>query len=93
MRLVLNFKWQISHCIVDKLLAELQERKEKIRQMGGRESVERQRQRGKLTARERIEKLLDADLLSLLREGKKKEALDLVEDFLQQNYECPKAKG
>jgi acetyl-CoA carboxylase carboxyltransferase component len=45
--------------IKDKLLAELRERSEKVKEMGGKESVERQRTRGKLTARERIEKLLD----------------------------------
>ena len=41
------------------LLANLQERREKVKQMGKRESVERQKKRGKLTARERIDKLLD----------------------------------
>ncbi len=46
--------------IKDRLLAELRERRQKIMEMGGRGSVERQRQRGKLTARQRIEKLLDA---------------------------------
>ncbi len=45
--------------IKDKLLAELRERREKVEAMGGRESVGKQRKRGKLTARERIEKLLD----------------------------------
>ena len=45
--------------IKDKLLAELQERRQKIEQMGGGEAVERQKKRGKLTARERIDQLLD----------------------------------
>ena len=45
--------------IKDRLLAELQERRQKAEQMGGREAVERQEKRGKLTARERINKLLD----------------------------------
>jgi len=45
--------------IKDGLLAELQERRQKIKQMGGREAVERQKKRGKLTARERIDQLLD----------------------------------
>ena len=45
--------------IKDRLLAELQERSEKIKEMGGKESVGRQRKRGKLTARERIDLLLD----------------------------------
>ena len=43
----------------DELLADLQERREKIEGMGGKENVERQRKRGKLTARERIYQLLD----------------------------------
>ena len=41
------------------LLANLQERRERVKQMGRRENVERQKKRGKLTARERIDKLLD----------------------------------
>ena len=45
--------------IKDELLASLEERREKIREMGGRENVEKQRKRGKLTARERINKLVD----------------------------------
>jgi acetyl-CoA carboxylase carboxyltransferase component len=45
--------------IKDRLLAELQERREKIKEMGGKGGVAKQRERGKLTARERIEKLLD----------------------------------
>lgn len=40
-------------------LAELEERRVKIREMGGRERVERQKKQGKLTARERIDMLLD----------------------------------
>lgn len=43
----------------DELLAELREKRQRIKEMGGRESVERQKKRGKLTARERIEMLLD----------------------------------
>ena len=45
--------------IKDKLLADLQERNVKIKEMGGKASVERQKKRGKLTARERIALLLD----------------------------------
>jgi acetyl-CoA carboxylase carboxyltransferase component len=45
--------------IKDKLLAELRKREEKSKQMGGKEAVERQRKRGKLTARGRIDILLD----------------------------------
>ena len=43
----------------DKLLAELEQRREKIKEMGGSERVEGQKKRGKLTARERIDTLLD----------------------------------
>jgi len=42
-----------------KQLAELEERRAKIKEMGGRESVEKQGKKGKLTARERIDRLLD----------------------------------
>jgi acetyl-CoA carboxylase carboxyltransferase component len=45
--------------IKDKLLAELRERREKVTEMGGKDGVERQKKRGKSTARERIEGLLD----------------------------------
>jgi len=45
--------------IKDELLAKLRERRQETREMGGRESVDRQKKRGKLTARERIEALLD----------------------------------
>ncbi len=44
----------------DALLAELQERRQKIKEMGGEKNVQRQKERGKLTARERIDQLLDA---------------------------------
>lgn len=40
-------------------LAELQEQRAKILAMGGEKGLERQRKRGKLTARERLDKLLD----------------------------------
>ena len=40
-------------------LAELEQRREKIKEMGGQERVEAQKKRGKLTARERIGTLLD----------------------------------
>ena len=45
--------------IKDELLARLQERRQKIKEMGGVAGVERQKRRGKLTARQRIEQLLD----------------------------------
>ncbi|GBD14697.1 Methylmalonyl-CoA carboxyltransferase 12S subunit [bacterium HR25] len=41
------------------LVAQLQERLELVRQGGGEEQVRRHRSRGKLTARERIERLID----------------------------------
>ena len=40
-------------------LAELEDRRGKIREMGGREQLEKQKRRGKLTARERVNVLLD----------------------------------
>lgn len=40
-----------------------------------------------------IEKLIDADLLSLLRDGKQREALGLVEDVLQQNHKSHTPKN
>ncbi|MFC1932118.1 acyl-CoA carboxylase subunit beta [Chloroflexota bacterium] len=43
----------------NKLLAELEQHREVIKRMGGSERVETQKKRGKLTARERIDMLLD----------------------------------
>jgi methylmalonyl-CoA decarboxylase subunit alpha len=45
----------------EKELEELQRRKEKVLRMGGPEKIQRQHDRGKLTARERISRLLDPD--------------------------------
>lgn len=45
--------------IKEKQLSELEERRQKVMAMGGKERVESQRQKGKLTARERIDMLLD----------------------------------
>jgi len=42
-----------------KQLAELEKRRAKIKEMGGQENVEKQKKKGKLTARERIDMLLD----------------------------------
>ncbi len=42
-----------------KQIADLKKRRKKIGEMGGRERIETQRQKGKLTARERIDALLD----------------------------------
>ncbi|WP_456367364.1 carboxyl transferase domain-containing protein [Thermococcus sp.] len=44
---------------MEEKLNELYERKKKILKMGGEKAIEKQHSRGKLTARERIEKLLD----------------------------------
>ena len=44
----------------DERVAELSEKKQEARLGGGRPAIERQHERGKLTARERIERLLDA---------------------------------
>jgi 3-methylcrotonyl-CoA carboxylase beta subunit len=46
---------------LNSLVAELRALEEKIRDGGGAEKIERQHQQGKLTARERIARLLDAD--------------------------------
>jgi acetyl-CoA carboxylase carboxyltransferase component len=43
----------------EELLTDLEERKRKALAMGGTEKVKRQHDRGRLTARERIDKLLD----------------------------------
>ncbi len=43
----------------EQMLVELQARKVKVMEMGGAKALEKQRKRGKLTARERIDKLLD----------------------------------
>ena len=45
--------------IKEKQLAELEERRQKIKELGGAEQVEKQKKKGKLTARERIDMLLD----------------------------------
>jgi acetyl-CoA carboxylase carboxyltransferase component len=45
--------------VLERLLQELEERKAKIELAGGRDKIEKQHQLGKLTARERILKLLD----------------------------------
>lgn len=42
-------------------LAELQEKREQLYQGGGPERIEKQHQQGKLTARERLERLIDPD--------------------------------
>ncbi|MFC1937226.1 acyl-CoA carboxylase subunit beta [Chloroflexota bacterium] len=45
--------------IEEELLAELQRRRTKAEGLGGKDNIERQRQKGKLTARERIDRLMD----------------------------------
>ena len=52
------------HGRLAKLTAELRELEAKLRAGGGREKIDRQHQQGKLTARERIELLLDKDSFS-----------------------------
>jgi len=44
----------------DELLADLEARRNRIKAMGGEKSVQRQKERGKLSARERIDQLLDS---------------------------------
>ena len=45
----------------EKILQELRDRKHKALQQGGREKVKQQHEKGRLTARERIDALLDPD--------------------------------
>ena len=45
----------------EKEMDELEEKRARALQMGGTEKVERQHDRGKFTARERIDRLLDPD--------------------------------
>ena len=45
----------------EKELKELEQRRAKARQMGGAEKIKKQHDQGKLTARERIDQLLDPD--------------------------------
>ena len=45
---------------IEELIGDLEERRGLAEQAGGADAIERQHERGKLTARERIEKLLDA---------------------------------
>ncbi|GAC1337089.1 MAG: carboxyl transferase domain-containing protein [Candidatus Dormibacteria bacterium] len=46
---------------LDELSADLQQRRLRARGMGGEEAIARQHQRGKLTARERVQRLFDDD--------------------------------
>ncbi|AEB12382.1 acyl-CoA carboxylase subunit beta [Marinithermus hydrothermalis] len=50
-----------THAWMDELIAEMEERRKKIEQGGGPKRIEKQHAAGKLTARERIQKLLDPD--------------------------------
>ena len=45
----------------DKEIEQLKQRQAKARQMGGPEKIKKQHDQGKLTARERIDRLLDPD--------------------------------
>jgi len=58
----------------------------------GRKRIIEQPPKGYRNKKELIEQLIDIDLLPLLKEGKKMEALDLVEDVLRQNHKCHKPK-
>jgi acetyl-CoA carboxylase carboxyltransferase component len=49
-----------NHARMTQLVAELQDRVAQVRQGGGEKYLQRQRQQGKLPARERIDRLLDA---------------------------------
>ena len=47
---------------IDRLLQKLDEKDSTVKEMGGSEKIEKQRSRGKLTARERIARLLGSRL-------------------------------
>ena len=49
------------HTRMEQLVAELRERTAQVARGGGEKAVERHRSRGKLTARERIDRLVDPD--------------------------------
>jgi 3-methylcrotonyl-CoA carboxylase beta subunit len=46
---------------MERLVAELRERTEQVARGGGEKALEKHRSRGKLTARERVDRLLDPD--------------------------------
>jgi acetyl-CoA carboxylase carboxyltransferase component len=52
-------EFEANHSQMEALVAELRARSEQVAQGGGAESVERHRARGKLLARERVDRLLD----------------------------------
>jgi acetyl-CoA carboxylase carboxyltransferase component len=52
-------EFEANHSRMEALVAELRARSEQVAQGGGAESVERHRARGKLLARERVDRLLD----------------------------------
>ncbi|OGO52706.1 MAG: methylcrotonoyl-CoA carboxylase [Chloroflexi bacterium RBG_16_68_14] len=54
-----NPEFEENRCELEKAVAELRRREALVREGGGAETVERHRSRGKLTARERVERLID----------------------------------
>ena len=52
-------------------LEEIRRRTEIAKQMGGAENIKRQHDGGKLTVRERIDRLLDARFLSRIRRARR----------------------
>ena len=51
--------WKVNKMAFEKKLKELEQRKAKALQMGGAAKIKKQHDKGRLTARERIERLLD----------------------------------
>ena len=47
--------------IVEDKIKDLKAREKKVLQMGGEKAVAKQKEKGKLTARERLDRLFDAD--------------------------------
>ena len=58
-----SFRTNLAH--MERLVEQLKERRDKVRDGGGPRYVERHREQGKLPVRERIDKLLDLSLIHI----------------------------
>ena len=71
-----GMEWEVA-------IEEMRRRREAVRQMGGKERVDRHHSQGKLTIRERIEKLVDKDTFfevgTLMGKGKYDENGDIID--------------
>ena len=79
-----GMEWEVA-------IEEMHRRREMVRRMGGRERIDRQHSEGKLTVRERIERLVDKDTFfevgSLMGKGKYDKNGDIV-DFTPAAFVC-----